>query len=105
MGAGRYPVNCLAPGLFPRDGPSQALAWRRRRRSDGARTHPARAAPAKPTNSGWAATYMCSPYATYLTGHTLVLDGANWLRRYGLGMPEFEPVREVFDKRQKAAEG
>lgn len=32
-------------------------------------------------------------YAAYLTGHTLVMDGGNWLRR-GLRMPEFVPVRE-----------
>jgi hypothetical protein len=31
----------------------------------------------------------------YLTGHTLVLDGANWLRR-GLTMPEFVPIDEQF---------
>jgi hypothetical protein len=49
---------------------------------------------------GWAATYMCSPYAAYLSGHTMVLDGANWLRR-NLRMPEFEPVRDVYD-REKA---
>jgi Enoyl-(Acyl carrier protein) reductase len=42
---------------------------------------------------GWAATYLCSAYAAYLTGHTLVLDGGNWLRQ-GLRMPEFVPVRE-----------
>ena len=46
---------------------------------------------------GWAATYMCSPFASYLTGHTMVLDGANWLRR-NLRMPEFEPVRDVYDR-------
>jgi hypothetical protein len=29
----------------------------------------------------------------YLSGHTLVLDGANWLRR-GLRMPEFVTVED-----------
>jgi hypothetical protein len=42
---------------------------------------------------GWTATWMCSPYAAYLSGHTLVLDGANWLRR-GLRMPQFTDIRE-----------
>jgi NAD(P)-dependent dehydrogenase (short-subunit alcohol dehydrogenase family) len=42
---------------------------------------------------GWAAAFMCSPFGSYISGHTLVVDGANWLRR-GLQMPVFVPVRE-----------
>ena len=30
---------------------------------------------------GWAATFLASPYGRFITGHTLVVDGANWLRR------------------------
>jgi len=86
-------VNCLAPGLFPHDDHVPAMA---RTRPDGAArdftTIPAGRV-GRPHELGWVATYMCSPYAAYLTGHTLVLDGANWLRR-GLRMPEFVPLRE-----------
>jgi NAD(P)-dependent dehydrogenase (short-subunit alcohol dehydrogenase family) len=42
---------------------------------------------------GWAVTWLCSPYAAFVTGHTLVVDGANWLRR-DFVMPEFTPVGE-----------
>ena len=42
---------------------------------------------------GWAVTWLCSPYAAFVTGHTLVVDGANWLRR-DFVMPEFTPVAE-----------
>ncbi|MDT5018965.1 MAG: hypothetical protein QOD39_5125 [Mycobacterium sp.] len=86
-------VNCLAPGLFPhQDHPPAMLAQQ----------DPDRAAARVPAGRvgelhelGWAATYICSPYASYLSGHTMVLDGANWLRR-GLTMPEFVPIDEQF---------
>lgn len=96
-------VNGLAPGLFPaQDRSAHAL---------GMAPGPVRGAETVPAGRvgeahelGWAATYMCSPYAAYLSGHTMVLDGANWLRRYGLGMPEFEVVRDRFDRlRQEQA--
>jgi len=85
-------VNCLAPGLFPHDDMPPAM-----RRGAPGGVEPAATVPAGRTGRlhelGWAATWMCSPYAAYLSGHTLVLDGANWLRR-GLRMPEFVAVRE-----------
>lgn len=84
-------VNCLAPGMFPHDDLPEVL----RKQSDP--TTQASRIPAgrvgHPHELGWAATYLCSPYAVYLTGHTLVLDGANWLRR-GLTMPEFTPIEQ-----------
>ncbi|WP_406386336.1 SDR family oxidoreductase [Streptomyces sp. NBC_00211] len=45
-----------------------------------------------PRELGWAATFLASPYARYITGHTLVVDGANWQRR-SLVNPEVVPVR------------
>ena len=30
---------------------------------------------------GWAATFLASPYGRFISGHTLVVDGANWQRR------------------------
>ena len=46
---------------------------------------------------GWAATLLASRYASYVTGHPMVVDGANWQRRAML-MPEFEPIREQLGK-------
>jgi NAD(P)-dependent dehydrogenase (short-subunit alcohol dehydrogenase family) len=89
-------VNCLAPGLFPHDGDSAALKALRAvgsaSRADAGSTIPAGRV-GRVHEIGWAATYMCSRYAAYLSGHTMVVDGANWLRR-GLRMPEFVAVRD-----------
>lgn len=86
-------VNCLAPGLFPHDDHPAALqAARAPDRETMDATVPAGRV-GEVHELGWAATYLCSPYAAYLTGHTMVLDGANWLRR-SVRMPDFVPLRE-----------
>jgi NAD(P)-dependent dehydrogenase (short-subunit alcohol dehydrogenase family) len=88
-------VNCLIPGLFPHEDLPARMSDAR---SDDLQ---ARRIPAGRVGQvhelGWAATFMCSPYAAYLSGHSLVLDGANWLRR-GFEMPVYVPVREQMSK-------
>jgi NAD(P)-dependent dehydrogenase (short-subunit alcohol dehydrogenase family) len=42
---------------------------------------------------GWAATFLASPYGRFISGHTLVVDGANWQRR-SLTNPPVATVRE-----------
>jgi len=97
-------VNCLAPGLFLHEDHHSGLV-------DGIKGGTGKAdplannrIPAGRTGQlhelGWAATFLCSPFAAYITGHTLVVDGANWLRR-GLRMPEFTPVRDTIARRDK----
>ncbi len=88
-------VNCLAPGLFPHDDLPARLRDGRTEADDAGRVPAGRVGRAH--ELGWAATYLCSPFAAYLTGHTLVLDGANWLRR-GLRMPEFVPVADQLER-------
>ncbi|MFF5449482.1 SDR family oxidoreductase [Streptomyces sp. NPDC012888] len=87
-------VNGLVPGLFPHEDMTGDI-----------RTGLERAAPdAKdarqpalrvglPRELGWAATFLASPYARFVTGHTLVVDGANWQRR-ALVNPPVVPVRD-----------
>ena len=86
-------VNALAPGLFVHEDMRPELSVLREK--DGEETD-ARRQPAgrlgRLHELGWAATWLCSPYANFVTGHTLVVDGANWLRRHFV-MPEFVPVR------------
>jgi NAD(P)-dependent dehydrogenase (short-subunit alcohol dehydrogenase family) len=86
-------VNALAPGLFPHEDMRADLQALRTTGADvDARRSPAGRL-GRLHELGWAATWLCSPYAAFVTGHTLVVDGANWLRR-DFVMPEFVPVRE-----------
>ncbi|MFI6315641.1 SDR family oxidoreductase [Nocardia fusca] len=86
-------VNAIAPGLFPHD---DHVAAMRSARPDGYSAEGGRI-PAGRTGEvrelGWATALLCSPYMSYVTGHTLVVDGGNWLRR-GLRMPEFVSVED-----------
>ncbi|MET0378548.1 MAG: SDR family oxidoreductase [Spongiibacteraceae bacterium] len=95
-------VNCLAPGLFVHEDHHAAMkTGLKGGTGTAAEFPPAQTVPAQRTGEvhelGYAAVYMCSPYAAYLTGHTLVLDGANWLRR-SLRMPPFEVVRDTITR-------
>jgi NAD(P)-dependent dehydrogenase (short-subunit alcohol dehydrogenase family) len=86
-------VNALAPGLFPHEEMRDDLKALRPEGEDvDARRSPAGRL-GRLHELGWAATWLCSPYAAFVTGHTLVVDGANWLRRHFV-MPEFVPVRD-----------
>lgn len=97
-------VNGLVPGLMPHEDmtadirgnldrvtPFQEHEPGRRQRELNARQPALRVG--APRELGWAATFLASPYARYITGHTLVVDGANWQRR-GLVSPEVVTVRE-----------
>ena len=46
---------------------------------------------------GWAATFLASPFARFISGHTLVVDGANWQRR-SLTNPAVITVRDQMGK-------
>jgi NAD(P)-dependent dehydrogenase (short-subunit alcohol dehydrogenase family) len=89
-------VNGLAPGLFLHPDQSRLGAQASGRASseeEAASTIPAGRV-GRPHELAWAATYLCSPFAAYITGQTLTVDGANWLRRERK-MPEFRPIHEV----------
>ena len=84
-------VNALAPGLFPHEDMRDDLkALRPEGESVDARRSPAGRL-GRLHELGWAVAWLCSPYAAFVSGHTLVVDGANWLRR-DFVMPEFTPV-------------
>jgi NAD(P)-dependent dehydrogenase (short-subunit alcohol dehydrogenase family) len=85
-------VNGLVPGLMPHEDLTDDI----RGTLDRADAHDARQPALRvgtPRELGWAATFLASPYARFITGHTLVVDGANWQRR-GVVSPPVVPVRD-----------
>lgn len=90
-------VNGLVPGLFPHQDEAAHIkdGVPDRGKNEGARQPAGRVG--RPRELGWAATFLCSPFASYITGATLVCDGANWQRRAML-QPEFTPIREQLGK-------
>lgn len=91
-------VNTLAPGMFPHeDMAAHMTANRPEGYAEAGRTIPAGRV-GQLHELGWAATYLCSPFAAYVSGHTFVIDGANWQRR-GLKMPVVVPIRDQLPKR------
>ncbi|WP_183064647.1 SDR family oxidoreductase [Streptomyces sp. gCLA4] len=87
-------INGLVPGLFPHSDMTADIRGGLERAAPGAQDvrQPALRV-GVPRELGWAATFLASPYARFVTGHTLVVDGANWQRRTVAG-PEVVPVRE-----------
>ncbi|MFE1559399.1 SDR family oxidoreductase [Streptomyces sp. NPDC058734] len=87
-------VNGLVPGLFPHADMTEDIRGGLERAAPDSKDsrQPALRVGA-PRELGWAATFLASPYARFVTGHTLVVDGANWQRRT-LVQPEVVPVRE-----------
>jgi len=85
-------VNGLVPGLFPHDDMTADIQGNLARTHDKDATQPALRV-GRVRELGWAATFLASPYAGFVTGHTLVVDGANWQRR-SLTNPPVVTVRD-----------
>ncbi|HXU78264.1 MAG TPA: SDR family oxidoreductase, partial [Methylomirabilota bacterium] len=89
-------VNTLVPGPFPHDDFPEALKRTFAGSDRGAARVPLGRV-GELQELGWAATYLCSPFAAFVTGHTFVIDGGLWLRK-GLGFPDFVPLRTQLGK-------
>ena len=73
-------VNGLVPGLFPHEDMTADIRSNLDRTSEKDGCQPALRV-GRLRELGWAATFLASPYARFISGHTLVVDGANWQRR------------------------
>ncbi|WP_419918311.1 SDR family oxidoreductase [Candidatus Poriferisocius sp.] len=89
-------VNGLVPGLFPHADMTSDI------RSSLDRTH--EKDPCQPAmrvgqvrELGWAATFLASPFARFISGHTMVVDGANWQRR-SMTNPAVVTIRDQMGK-------
>lgn len=89
-------VNALVPGLFPHEDMTADIQSNLERTSDKDPCQPAMRV-GRRQELGWAATFLASPYARFVSGHTLVVDGANWQRR-SLTNPPVTTVREQMGK-------
>ncbi|HEX6422426.1 MAG TPA: SDR family oxidoreductase [Acidimicrobiales bacterium] len=85
-------VNGLVPGLFPHDDMTADIRGNLDRTSEKDACQPALRV-GRLRELGWAATFLASPYARFVSGHTLVVDGANWQRR-SLTNPPVVTVRD-----------
>jgi NAD(P)-dependent dehydrogenase (short-subunit alcohol dehydrogenase family) len=85
-------VNGLVPGLFPHEDMTADIRGSLDRTSDKDPCQPALRVGER-QELGWAATFLASPYARFISGHTLVVDGANWQRR-SLTNPPVVTVRD-----------
>jgi NAD(P)-dependent dehydrogenase (short-subunit alcohol dehydrogenase family) len=85
-------VNGLVPGLFPHEDMTADIKANLARANEpdalGNTMETNEKDPCQPAlrvgrlrELGWAATFLASPYARFISGHTLVVDGANWQRR------------------------
>jgi NAD(P)-dependent dehydrogenase (short-subunit alcohol dehydrogenase family) len=89
-------VNGLVPGLFPHQDMTADIRSNLDRTNDKDPCQPALRV-GRLRELGWAATFLASPYARFISGHTLVVDGANWQRRT-LTNPAVVTVREQMGK-------
>jgi NAD(P)-dependent dehydrogenase (short-subunit alcohol dehydrogenase family) len=89
-------VNGLVPGLFPHEDMTDDISANLERTSDKDACQPALRVGQR-QELGWAATFLASPYGRFISGHTMVVDGANWQRRT-LTNPPVVTVREQMGK-------
>ena len=83
-------VNCITPGPTDTEGAGQAL-WPTQADRDRITASVPLGRFATPEEVAWWAAALCSPYASYITGANLVIDGGHWLEQESY-MPALEKL-------------
>ena len=73
-------VNCITPGPTDTEGAGAAL-WPTQEDRDRIAASVPLGRFATPEEVAWWAAALCSPYASYITGANLVIDGGHWLEQ------------------------
>jgi hypothetical protein len=73
-------VNCITPGPTDTEGAGQAL-WPTQEARDAITARVPLRRFGTPEEMAWWAAALCSPYASYITGENLVIDGGHWLEQ------------------------
>ena len=73
-------VNCITPGPTDTEGAGAAL-WPAEEDRDRIAASVPLGRFATPEEVAWWAAALCSPYAAYITGANLVIDGGHWLEQ------------------------
>lgn len=89
-------INGLVPGLFPHEDMTEDIRSNLDRTDSKDPCQPAMRV-GRLRELGWAATFLASPYAQFISGHTLVVDGANWQRR-SMTNPPVVTIRDQMGK-------
>ena len=82
-------ANCICPGPTDTEGAGQALWPTEEDRARVAATVPLGRLATPHEVAVWA-TALCSPYAGYITGETLTIDGGHWLEQESY-LPSLQP--------------
>lgn len=85
-------VNCVAAGFFPHEASGGPEGTHLARLEKMGRMIPAGRCGSM-QEFGWAAAFLCSPFAQSITGQVLMLDGGESLRR-SLMSPDFVPPNQ-----------
>lgn len=85
-------VNAVAPGIFPHADHSDDMRANRPEGYEAEKSRIPLGRTGRLEELGWAATFLCSRYAGFITGHMLIIDGGDSLN-FALRRPEFTPIR------------
>lgn len=92
-------VNCIVPGVIPHGDDDAATRAGRIHFGDDAGTRTVAGRVGQPHEIGWLATFLCSPFSSFITGQIVAIDGGDQLRRF-IRQPEFTPIREQIAAQQ-----